>query len=101
MPSPNVAPIKNPTPRDQFREKADNISLHRTLVDSPQFERGVHFTMLEYQRMLSTQVKDGNSAAAAGYKLQGAIEIMGVLRMLAEPAPSMPKLASQSLDHNA
>lgn len=101
MPSPNLAPIKNPTPREQFRESGDNVTKHRNLVDSPEFNRAVHYALLEYQTLLVAQAKDGNSSMAVGFRLQGALELMGVMRNLAEPAPIIQRLAERGLNHDA
>ncbi len=100
MPSPNTVPLKNPTPREQFREVNDNITQHRNMVDSPVFGRAVHTALLEYQLNVTKQIGDGASSMAGGYKLQGAIEIMGLLRMLAESAPIMPRVSSPQLNHS-
>lgn len=101
MNQPNLTPVKNPSPREQFRAAVDNISKHRNLIDSPEFGRAVQFSMLEYQAMLSTQTKDGNSAMAVGYKLQGALELMAVMRNLAETPPVTPRLGEKTLNHQA
>ncbi len=100
MPVPNLTPIKNPTPRERFRESGDNISKNRNLVDSPEFQRCIDFSLLEYQVLLSRQITDGNSSMANGFKLQGALEIVNVMRNLAETAPAVQKVVNQQLDHN-
>lgn len=100
MSTPSLTPVKNPTPRNQFRESADNISKHRKLVDSPEFVRAVHFALLEYQAMMASQTKDGNSAVACGFRNQGAIEFVGVLRTLAESESPFPPIVDRNLNHS-
>lgn len=99
MPAPNLAPIKNPTPREIFRESGDSVTKHRNLIDLPEFSRAVNFSLLEFQTLLAAQVKDGNSAMCVGFKLQGALELMTVMRNLAEPAPVLQRLVEKSLNH--
>ncbi len=99
MPAPNLTPIKNPSPRELFRESADNITQHRNLVDSVPFGKAVQFGLLEYQIMLANQTRDANSALAVGYKLQGAIELLSVIRNLAESPLATAKMPSQQLNH--
>lgn len=101
MSSPNLIPIKNPSFREQFRETANHITAHRDLVDSPAYTRAVHFGLLEFQSFLSGQVRDGNSSVAVGYKLQGAFELLSIMRNLAEPAPVLQRLADRGLNHQA
>jgi len=101
MPTPNLTPIKSLSPREQFREHADSITKHRNLVDLPEFQRAAQYAMLEFQALLSAQVKDANSALAVGYKLQGGLELISILRNLAEPTPALPKIVNQQLNHHA
>lgn len=99
--TPNLTPLKNPTPREQFRQSGDNITKHRNLVDSPEFERAVRFGLLEYQVLLAGQIRDGNSAMATGFKLQGALELMQVMRNLSETAAPQQRMLDKGLNHDA
>jgi hypothetical protein len=97
----NLQRLRQLSPRDSFRESKEHLSKHIEMVDSSTFERAAHTALLQYQTDLAAQVKDGNSAAAVGYKLQGALEIMGVLRNLAEPTPRLQQVANRNLNHQA
>ena len=76
-----------------------NVSKHRALVDSREFERGVDFALLEYQTQLMGGVTDGNHAAAVALKLRGVHEFLQIFRMLSEQVriprnlPPMDQLA--------
>lgn len=83
-------PITNPTPKARFQTSKDNCSKHRTMVDSPEFQRGLDFAHLQYELEVTNQNRDFNACAASAMKLQGALEFMGVLRNLAEPPPPVP-----------
>ncbi len=94
--------IANPTPKARFQQSGTAISDHRHLVDSTPFIQAADFAMLEYQRKLVMQATDQYAAMATGLKLQGALEFLQQLRMLAEPEPkgeSRPMVPS--LNHRA
>ena len=86
----------NPPPKARFRESADNISKHRALVESREYQRAWDFGMLQYLRQLSLEVKDTNSALAAGYKLVAAFEIQRTINSLSE----LPKTTIQMPNDN-
>ena len=83
---PIQRPNTNPTPRARFQSGTNNIRDHRALLESPAFERACDFALLEYQRALADQSRDGNSAMAVGFRAMGAIEFLGILKTLGEPA---------------
>lgn len=80
----NQQPITNPSPRDRFQLSGENISKHRNLVDSNEFQRAIDFAMLEYASIVAMQVKEANSAAASGLRILGAHEFVHILRNLSE-----------------
>lgn len=83
--SEKTKPINgNPSPKSRFMLSADNITKHRNLVDSREFERGVDFALLEYQAQLMQYATDGNGAAAVGIKLRGVHEFLQTFRLLGE-----------------
>ncbi len=93
--------ITNPTPKARFQESGQNVSNHRDLIGSREFERATDFALLEYQRQLSMQdISNLNTAAAAHIKMLGAMEFLQVLRNLSE-APTVPRMAplTDNLDH--
>lgn len=70
---------------------ASSVREHRAMIEKPEFDRAVDMAQLEYQKLLAGQVVDGNTAMSAGFRAQGAIEFIGILKTLAEsvqmPAP--------------
>lgn len=99
MPAANV----NPTPRARFQDSKDNVSKHRDLIASREFERAIDFALAEYQRIMAAGPVDSNPqlALAGHYKQMGAVEFVHVLRNLAEPPPLPPTRVSDQLDHKA
>lgn len=96
---PNV----NPTPKQRFLESKDNVSKHRELIGSREFDRAVDTGLAEYQRYLAQGPTDGNVnlALAGHYKQQGAIEFVHILKNLAEQPPPAPVRTLDQLDHKA
>lgn len=77
--------IRNPSPKTRFQESIDNISKHRDLIQTREFQRASDYAMLQYQVELAGQTNGNvNLAAAAHMKLCGAQEFMLVLRNLGE-----------------
>ena len=89
----------NPTPKARFLENPSWVSKHRELIVSDAFLKATDYGMSQYQVLLSTQVNDGNTAMAAGYKLQGALEFLETLRQLSEPPKLMGLVVRDQLDH--
>jgi hypothetical protein len=78
-------PTKNPTPKARFQESQDNVTRHLKMVDSSEFQRGIDFALLEYQKILALQCTGANEAMSIGVKLCGTLEFIGVLKQLADP----------------
>lgn len=94
-PNPNIFL----TPAERFRQTGNNVASHRKMVDSPEFQRAEDAAMLQYTTELATQVKDGNSAMAVGFRLLGAMELSNRMRRISE-SPFIPKIApKQGLNH--
>lgn len=89
----------NPSPKARFRESTQNITAHRDMLQSPEFERALDFAALEYQLQAAARVTDGNGALALGYKLLGVQEFISTLKMLSEVPQPMPRTIDQNLDH--
>lgn len=90
--------VINFTPKARFMQSQDNISKHRKLVDTREFERGCDFALLEYQRQVTNDARDGNTAAAAALKIRGALEFLHVFRTLSEqPLRASPVIVSDNL----
>lgn len=93
-------PIVNPSPSARFRSNPSWINQHRELIVSDPFIRACDYALLEYQGVLFRQQDNGNAAMANGFKLQGAMELIQVLRLLSEtPRQQAPKAPDQ-LDHS-
>lgn len=86
-PSQKAAQVINPSPRTRFQSKPANLTNHRSMIDSEAFERASDAALAEYCLSLADQVRDGNTALAAGFRLLGAHEAFNVLKTLADPAP--------------
>lgn len=87
MPDANAKtpePIRNPTPKERFLQNTSLLKNHRSMVDSDVFQAVADAAMLEYQNLLSRQTTDAISASAAGFKLQGALEFIGVMKGLSD-----------------
>jgi len=84
----------NPSAKARFQESSDNVSKHQKLIQQPEFQRGLDFARLEYQRHLAEGAVDMNKAAVAGIKIQAVEEFLIVLKYLAEKAIpfSAPKI---------
>lgn len=74
----------NPSPKARFMAVASNLREHRAMIEKVEFDRSIDSAMLEYQKLLSGQAVDGNTAMSAGFRAQGAIEFIGILKTLAE-----------------
>jgi hypothetical protein len=98
MNPPNV----NPTPKARFQESGNNIAEHHTLLESRPFQRACDFGLQQYMLKLATVTGDFNTAAAAGFKMQGAQEFLATLRLLAEkPEPVKPPELVGQLNYRA
>ena len=90
------------TPKDRFRQSDTRISNHRKMVEADVFERSSDAALLQYLSMISSGVRDGNTAMAAGFRLQGAFELMHTLKNISEEPPRMQmEPAPQNLNHQA
>jgi hypothetical protein len=76
--------ILNPSPKTRFQEVESNIRDHKRMVDLPEFQKGMDYAMLEAQSRWARQVNDGQTAMAVGLKIQGALEFIQELVLLAE-----------------
>ena len=94
----NQPPQVNPSPRTRFQMSPDNISKHRDLIATREFDRACDFALLEYQGHLSVASKTQMDAMESGYKAKGAIEFLAVLRTLGEqPQRAEPRVDPDNL----
>lgn len=95
-------PNLNPLPKSRFRESPNNISEHRTMVESRPFARAVDFALLQYQALVTQTVSENpNLASVAGFKLTGAAEFVQTLKTLSEEIRIAPRAEVANLDHRA
>jgi len=85
-PSINV----NPSPKQRFIAVSAYIGAHRDLMQRPELQRGVDHALMQLIWEESQNTLDGNSAAAAAYKMTGAQRFISILRELAE-SPRIPQ----------
>lgn len=100
-PTPPVARLNpNASPKARFISNPRAISEHRQMVDSAAFSVGCDSALLQYQVLLSEQTKDGNTAMANGFKMQGATEVIAILKTISESSPIAPRRTTENLDHS-
>lgn len=91
------APPVNPSPKQRFLQSKSLVSAHRSILDRPEFEVVCDYAMLHYQYLLSGKTVDAITASAAGFKLQGALEFLAVLRNLSETTPPIQRRIDDNL----
>ncbi len=74
--------IINLSPKQRFLQSVDNSVKHRDLVDSPAFQRGCDFAILEMSGQLPNALM-----------LRGAHEFLKIFRNLSEKTPELPQVA--------
>lgn len=95
-------PTINLSPKGRFLQSNDNVSRHRAMLETREFERASDFAMVQYCAAISESVKDANSACAAGFKLQGAFEYAHTFRNLSEQPQRPPgPVIKDNLNHEA
>jgi hypothetical protein len=88
------------TPKERFQAHDGNVAAHQRLFTSLEFELSADAAMLEYADQLTRmRAGDGNAAAAAGFKLAGAMEFLNVLKDLAEKPPKAQAPVRDNLNH--
>lgn len=75
------------------------LKAHHDLVDSESFGRGIDFALLQYQSQLNSRTVDAITASAAGFKLQGVLEFIAVLRNLADKPIESVRRPDDNLTH--
>jgi hypothetical protein len=94
--------ILNPLPKTRFQESKDNVSKHRDMVASREFERAIDFALLHYQASLTLAAGDHNfnNMAVMGLKIAGAQEFVHQLRTLSESRTVTINRPDDNLIHN-
>lgn len=92
----------NPSPKLLFRVNTVKVKNHISMVSSPVLKESIDVALLEYQHRLAGNTAESNGAAAAMFKIKGALEFIDELYKLAyapEPRKQVPDGAK--IDHNA
>jgi hypothetical protein len=95
-------PVTLISPKQRFQLSGDNVSKHRDLISSREFERAVDFAVHQYSVDLASTCTDANHAMAVGLKLAGAHEFLTILKNLALTASvSERPQKNDNLNHEA
>lgn len=96
----NIPQVLNPSPKARFMQSGDNVSKHRKMVDSGEFQRAVDAGFLQFASFHASSITDSQSAMAAGFRIQGAFDVLQTIRMLSESPNVAKPLPSENLNHN-
>jgi hypothetical protein len=78
--------------RERFQGNDANVRAHHDLVDSPAFDRGADAALADFTAEVALNIVDMNSAAAAGYRIRGAVDFLRRFKTFAEvPPPQQPQ----------
>lgn len=94
---PTRLPVVDISPKKRFQAMSTVVAKHRELVVSDQFQIALDHALLQYQTVLTSPQLDGNAAAQAGLKLQGAQEFIRELKLLGEteqPVHRLPQITT-------
>ncbi len=94
------API-NPSPKFLFRSSSIKVKNHIAAMSSPVLKESIDTALLEYQLKLAAGTAESNGAAAAMFKIKGALEFVDELYKLAE-APQVRQSTKEpaKIDHS-
>lgn len=79
----------NPTPKQRFVAVSAYVTAHRDLIQRPEVQRAFDYALAQMLYEQSSEVSDGNSAAAGFYRMAGAQRFVTVLKELGE-TPNVP-----------
>lgn len=79
-------------------ESGGLVSAHREIMQTPQLRASLDFALLEYQRRLTGPAYD-QIAAAAHFKMSGAMEFVDCLINLAEAHEPTTTKKKEALDY--
>lgn len=78
-------PEVNPSPKARFLANKDFVNKHHDLIQSPEFQRGLDYALLEMQRRLADRnPQTTQDAMGAYYEAKGATDFVKLLKNLAE-----------------
>lgn len=90
---------KNPTPKETFVLNRSLVEKHNSLIERPEFEVALHFSLLEYQKDLSKATANFQDAAANHYKMTGVLEFIAVMKNLATTSTRPTTVDRDNLSH--
>lgn len=88
---------ENISPKQRFQRSGVRLSQHRDMVASDPFIMGCETALLEYQAKITSQITDGNTAMAAGFRLMGAQELVNTIRALADTTTNLKVVVNDNL----
>jgi len=95
----NQAPLMNPAPKERFMAVPSHVHQHRETMVSDSFERAADLAMLQHMARCTQNLENNEQAAAAAWRIAGALEYALTLRMLGEAPQPIRKLPlTPSLD---
>jgi hypothetical protein len=87
---PEVTPFSSP--RERFQSVDLAVRAHHDMVDKPSFNAGADSALAQYVTNQIQGIHDLNSAAACGFRIQGAVDFLSLFKTLAEiPKPGTPE----------
>ena len=90
----------NPSPKALFRANAVKVRNHSDMIRSPVMKESMDVALLEYQFKLATNTAEQNGAAAAMFKIKGALEFIDEFLRLAEaPVRKQTTPDAGKIDH--
>ncbi len=92
-------PIRNPTPKQRYMMNVTFLKDHHAILDHPGFDRACDYALLQYQRQLTSNTSDAITASAAGFRMQGAMEFLMVLKNLGDSSPVPTRRPDDNLQH--
>jgi hypothetical protein len=83
----------NPSPKVRFQESAQNISKHRDMIQTAEFQRACDYSLMQMQWILAQDKTDSfNAKAANQLKMDGVLEYLAIFRTLGEQPQAAPRI---------
>lgn len=95
---PKEAPVNNPTPKKRFMSAPGLMSAYHEVMRMPGTRISLDYALMNYQHKLSHSSNDP-TAAAAHFKMVGAIEFVDELMNLSEVREKPTITRKETIDH--
>ncbi len=90
----------NPSPKTLFLVNSAKVKNHNSMIGSPVLKESIDTALLEYQLRLAGNTQESNGAAAAMFKIKGALEFVDELYKLSSARqPTKSAADGQKIDH--